>query len=94
MFWSISDLDYPDLVKHLHQQVRLVLPFDQLTNTLITRFFSCALGKICKVRSSLLRELLVGGLGIFADRDQRSIFWGFNFEDGFYGYWSQLQVVK
>ena len=25
----------------------LVLPFDQLSNTLITRFFDCTLGRIC-----------------------------------------------
>ena len=35
----------------------LVLPFDQPTNALITRFISCVLGKICKVFSTFLREL-------------------------------------
>ena len=30
---------------------------DQLTNTLVTGFVSCALGKICKARSSLSCEL-------------------------------------
>ena len=35
---------------------------------------------------------LGGGLGIFTDRDQRSIFLGFEFGESvfFFGYWSQL----
>ena len=32
-----------------------------------------------------------GGLGIYTDRDQRSIFWVLNFENlYFFGYWSKL----
>ena len=53
-----------EFIRNLKHQERLqlllgglVLPSDQPTNTVITRLVSCALGKICKVHSSLLREL-------------------------------------
>ena len=35
----------------------LSLPLDNLTNTLITRFVSSALGKICKTQTEILCEL-------------------------------------
>ena len=41
--------------------------------------------------SDVMVEFLGGGLGIFTDRDLRSIFLGFEFQEPiFFGYWSQL----
>ena len=62
-----------------------------VTTGLRIMHFSCP-GNFLRWNSNLQQvDFPGGGLGIFMDRDQWSIFWDFEFRKSvFFGYWSQL----
>ena len=84
----------PSIINYSHEvseKVELVY-LDNLRHEIFNfKTLNLLLGPLYFIKSFCcrLQNSLGGGLGIFTDRDQQSIFWVFNFENlSFAGYWS------